>query len=132
MEWDGYVWFKNHNIIQQGKMFRVAPKTYNGPIFFINSQFESYSSVHISLFQDSEETIHRAEQKWYLISKPRLFSLEKTKENQNGRQTNFPALPILNIFLQKCHGLCLRLVKLIGAKGIGATQPIWSWGCPTY
>ena len=33
--------------------------------------------------------------------------------------------PILNIFLQKCHGLVLWLVGLIDAKGIGVAQPIW-------
>ena len=51
------------------------------------------------------------------------------KKNQNGRlkKAHFPAPPILNIFLQKFHGLDqFWLVELIDAKGIGVAQPIWS------
>ena len=66
----------------------------------------------------------------------------KQKKIQNGRlrkfkmaaskKTHFPALPILNIFSWKFHGLVLGLVELIDAKGIGMAQLIWLWGCPTY
>ena len=28
--------------------------------------------------------------------------------------------------------MVLGLVELIGAKGIGGAQLVWSWGCPTY
>jgi len=38
----------------------------------------------------------------------------------------FPALPILNIFVQKFHGLVLGLVVgLIDVRGIGVAQPVW-------
>ena len=69
------------------------------------------------------------------------FSMNWSKKKfQNGRlknskwppqkKTHFPALPILNIFSWKFHGLVLGLVELIDAKGIGVAQPIWHWGCP--
>ena len=41
------------------------------------------------------------------------------------KKARFPAPPILNIFLQKFHGVVLGLVELIDAKGIGVAQPIW-------
>ena len=65
----------------------------------------------------------------------------KQKKFQNGRlrkfkmaaskKPHFPAPPILNIFSWNFHGLVLGLVELIDAKGIGVSQLIWSWGCPT-
>ena len=48
------------------------------------------------------------------------------------KKTHFPALPILNIFSWKFHGLVLVLAGLNDAKGIDVAQPIWRWGCPTY
>ena len=42
------------------------------------------------------------------------------------KKARFPTPPILNIFLQKFHGLVLGLIELIDAKGIGLAQPIWS------
>ena len=47
---------------------------------------------------------------------------QKLKTKQN---VIFRASPILNIFLEKFHGLVLGLVGLIDAKGIGVAQPIW-------
>jgi hypothetical protein len=38
---------------------------------------------------------------------------------------HFQALPILNIFSIKFHGLVLGLVELIDAKGIGKAQLLW-------
>ena len=54
-----------------------------------------------------------------------MFFIGKKIKNQNGRlkKGHFPAPPILNIFLQKFHGLVLGLVELIDAKGIGVAQP---------
>ena len=43
----------------------------------------------------------------------------------DSKKARFPAQPILNILLQKFHGLVLGLVELIDAKGIGVAQPIW-------
>ena len=37
----------------------------------------------------------------------------------------FSKLPILEIFLQKFHGLVLGLVEVIDAMGIDVAQPIW-------
>ena len=45
----------------------------------------------------------------------KLFFIEKKK---------IPAPPILNIILQKIHGLVLWLVELIDGNGIGVAQPI--------
>ena len=64
--------------------------------------------------------------------KVKVFFIGKTwfffRKNQNGRlkKAHFPALPILNIFLRKFHGLVLALVELIDAKGIDLAQPICS------
>ena len=58
-----------------------------------------------------------------------FFTDMKQKKIQDGRlrkfkmaaskKPYFPALPILNIFSWKFHGLVLGLVELIDAKGIG-------------
>ena len=55
------------------------------------------------------------------------------KRIQNGRfsKGHFSKSPILKIFLWKFHGLVLKLVGLIDAKGIDLAQPVWSWGRPT-
>ena len=51
---------------------------------------------------------------------------EAKKKIQNGRlkKQRFSKPPILNIVLQKFHGLVLGLVELIDAKGIGMAQLI--------
>ena len=69
---------------------------------------------------------------FHLENIKKIFFFEK--ENPNGRlkKGHFPALPILNIFSWKFHGLVLGLVELIDVKGIGMAQLIWLWGCPTY
>ena len=50
---------------------------------------------------------------------------KKKLEMADLKKACFPALPILNIFVQKFHGLVLGLVGLIDVKGIGVAQPIW-------
>ena len=53
-------------------------------------------------------------------------SILKKKSKWPTKKAHFPALPILNIFSSKFHGLVLWLVGLIDAKGIGVAQFIWS------
>ena len=50
----------------------------------------------------------------------------------DSKKGHFSKSPILNIFLWQFHGSVLGLVEFIDAKGIGMSQPIWPWGCPTY
>ena len=93
------------------------------------------------LFQDSEETIHSAEKKWYLIwmgclfslkwSKKKIFFWKKKLKSPTQKKSHFPTPPIINIFSWNFYGLILGLVELIDAKGIGVAQLIWLWGCPT-
>ena len=55
-----------------------------------------------------------------------VFIEKKSKSKQpSKKKARFPAPPILNIFLQKFHGLVFWFVELIDAKGIGVAQPIW-------
>ena len=86
-----------------------------------------------SLFQDSEDTIHRTEkndtscekQGYFYWKKTKIFLLEKKKSKWLTKRAHFPVLPILNIVSQKFYGLVLWLVELIDAKGIDVAQPIW-------
>jgi hypothetical protein len=60
------------------------------------------------------------------------FHWKKTKQKISKwptKKTHLPAPPIINIFLQKLHGLvlwsALWSVELIDTKDIGVAQPIW-------
>ena len=62
----------------------------------------------------------------FLGDEANFFLFDKTKfKMADSKKCHFPAPPILNIFFQKFHGLVLRLVGLIDAKGIDVAQPIW-------
>ena len=53
------------------------------------------------------------------------FSLKKKKiKMADSKILSFSTLPKAEQFLPKFHGLVLRLVELIDAKGINMTQPI--------
>ena len=50
---------------------------------------------------------------------------KRKKKMADLKKTEFPALPILNIFSWNFHGLVHGLVELIDVKGIGLAQLIW-------
>jgi hypothetical protein len=96
-----------------------------------------YSRVHIS----SDEVFSKILKKPSIVQKKMiphmkafglfdkmkqfLFFLKKKIQNGRLKKCNFPAPPILNIFLWKFYGSVFGLVGLIDAKGIDVAQPIW-------
>ena len=67
--------------------------------------------------------------RWSKIKKKN--SWKKKFKIIDSKKPHFPAPSILNIFSWNFYGLVLGLLELIDAKGIGVSQLIWSWGCPT-